>query len=351
MKKTILSLMLGRGRGGLESVFVQHVLNFQEMGYRSVVLCHPQFPDVNQFRAKGIEVVPMKNKLWNPFVWLTLIRVLLKYRPAVLCMHGNRAITFGAAKWIRLFVRPFPKLMATTHNARNKRFPKLDGCFAITHVLEKSLINDFGISASKVFYCPDAVSTPKVVFPRTYRMPMTIGFLGRFHPVKGGDILLEACRILKEQGLSFRLEMAGDGALCEEYQAFVRTHHLEANVNFLGWIEEHEKEDFFRKIDLLCLPSRSEALSVTLLESIAHAIPVVVSACPGMMEVVNVRQCGLIFPIEDIEALVNALKTILENRVLWEQCSIAAYETFKIDYTMESQKEFLKKGIESVCVD
>lgn len=343
--------MLGQGKGGLESVFVQHVLNFQAMGYRSIVLCHPQFPDVNQLRAAGIEVVTMKNKLWNPCNWLKFIQVLRKFRPAVLCMHGNRAITFGMQKWLRLFVRPFPKLMATTHNARNKRFPKLDGCFAITHVLEKSLINDFGIPASKVFYCPNAVPTPKELPPRMYRTPMTIGFLGRFHPVKGGDILLEACRILKEQGLSFRLEMAGDGALREEYQAFVKTHQLDAYVHFPGWIEEHTKESFFQTIDLLCLPSRSEGLPVTLLESIAHAIPVVVSACPGMMEVVNVKQCGVIFPTEDVMALVNALKTILENQGLWEQCSIAARETFKTDYTMECQKEFLKRGIESICVD
>lgn len=350
-QKTILNLMLGSGKGGLEAVFVQHVTNFHEMGYRSVVVCHPQFPDLDNLRAAGIEVFTMRNKFWDIRTWSTLIRILKTVRPSVMCLHGNRAISFATVKFLRWFVRPFPKLMATTHNARNKRFPRLDGCFAITHTLEKSLINDFGIPPSKVFYCPNAVPEPPEVVERNDRTPLTIGFLGRFHPVKGGDILLEACRILKEDGLPFRLEMAGDGALGDDYRAFVKQHRLEDVIHFPGWIHNEQKVDFFRNIDLLCMPSRSEGLPVTLLEGVAYATPAVVSACPGMMEVVTAKPCGLVFPVEDVPALVAALKTMITDRALWKRYSQAARETFETDYTIARQKEFLKTGISNICVD
>ncbi len=346
--RVILNMMLGCGNGGLESVFVQHAINFHELGYQSIAVCHPKSPYISQLRESGIEVLTMGNNWWSVRAWITWIRILKRYQPNVVCMHGNRAIKFGIAKWVRLFVRPFPKLMATTHNTRNKRFKYLDGCFAITHVLQDSLINDFGISPSKVFYCPNAVKNLFVKRDeKAFHSPFTFGFLGRFHSVKGGDILLEACAKLKSLGIVFRVEMAGEGVLKEMYQQRVVELNIGEQVNFCGWVGE--KEDFFNRIDVLCMPSRSEALGVSLLESLSAATPVIVSACPGMCEVVEGNKCGLIIPIEDIDALTNAMVQMIETPFQWQAFSQGAKSLYEEKYTIEQQKIHLEKGVLAVC--
>ena len=58
--------------------------------------------------------------------------------------------------------------------------------------------------------------------------------------------MLEACGMLKREGVPFRLEMAGDGALREQYVDFVKEHQLQDQVHFCGWIGEDEKADFFK---------------------------------------------------------------------------------------------------------
>ena len=347
--RVILNVMLGCGKGGLESVFVQHAISFRDLGYKSLAVCPPKSPYVGQLHAAGIETLTMGNRWWNVGAWIRWICILKQCRPDVVCMHGNRAISFGIARWVRLFVRSLPKLIATTHNVRNKRFKHLDGCFAITHVLEKSLINDFEIPASRVFYCPNAVPSPKVFEARKYRTPLTIGFLRRLHPEKGGDIMLEACRILKRKGVAFRLEMAGDGPLRAQYQKFVKENQLEKEVTFCGWLGENDKEDFFKRIDILCLPSRKEGLPIALLEGLACAIPIVVSSHPGMMEVLEQAPCGIAFPMEDVAALAEALKKMSEDPILWEYYSLAARKVFEENYSTDIQKLYLDKGIQTVC--
>ena len=348
-KRTILNLMLGRGVGGLEAVFVRHAINFRDLGYRSIAVCHPASPYISQLRNAGIEVLFMGNKRTNIFTWIKWIYILITKRPDVICMQGNRAIEFGIAKWLRFIVRPFPKLIATTHNTRNKRFKHLDGCYAITHILEDNLIHDFGISPSKVFYCPNAVARHQNFEGRIHRALLTIGFLGRLHLDKGGDFLLEACRMLKREGVPFRLEMAGDGALREQYVDFVKEHQLQDQVHFCGWIGEDEKADFFKRIDVLCLPSRKEGLPVALLEGISCATPLVVSSCPGMVEVLNQAQCGIVFPIGDVSALANALKTMAFDADAWRAFSQNAAALYEDRYTIERQCELLEKGIRAVC--
>ena len=50
---------------------------------------------------------------------------------------------------------------------------------------------------------------------------------------------------------------------------------------------DRDKENFYRSIDIFCLPSRSESFSITLVEAMAHGCPVVASRCDGPSEIVE----------------------------------------------------------------
>lgn len=345
----ILNVMLGKQKGGLENVFSAYTRLFREIGYESVALCHKKSPYKNDLEKLGIPVYTMTALKINPFTWFRLIWVIKQVQPDVLCLHGNRAVYFATSWILKLFIRPFPKTIATAHNNRNKIFHRLDGVFAISNILKDNLINHFYIPENKVFLCPNAVSLPQSVPPLKYEPhnPIQIGFFGRLHPVKGLDVLLDACQKLKENKVDFKLLVAGDGALLSELQEQVQNLLLKDNVDFLGWIDD--KKSFFDKIDILCIPSRSEGQPLTLLEGLSYAKPLIVSSCPGMLEVVNQTKCALSFPIEDSNRLFECLLELIQNPQKCDEFSQNAYQLFLKKYTEEAQKKNLVYGIEKIC--
>ena len=204
---------------------------------------------------------------------------------------------------------------------------------------------------NKVFLCPNAVLFPQSVLPLKYdpHNPIQIGFFGRLHPVKGLDVLLNACQKLKQNNVPFKLLVAGDGPLMAQLQDQAQNLSLTDNVDFLGWIDD--KKSFFEKIDILCIPSRSEGQPLTLLEGLSYAKPLIVSSCPGMLEVVNQTKCALSFPIEDAERLFECLLELIQNPEKCDEFSQNAHRLFGENYTEEVQKKNLVFGIESIFKD
>ena len=341
----ILNVMLGTGKGGLEASAVHYALTFNEMGYESMVLCHKESPYIDELKKeKNIKVYTTTACFWNPCAWWNIFKVIKNCKPDVLCLQGNRAIKFGTSNLLKMLIKPYPVTMATTHNARNKLFYKLDGMFAITDYLKNNLISDFKVPVEKVFECPHSVPCPDKKVSYDIHTPLTFGFLARLEHVKGFDVLLDALCKLKERNLPFCLHVAGEGSLMDGFKDFVSKNGLSENVKFLGWISDKDK--FFEDIDVLCLPSRSEGQPLTLLEGLAYAKPSIVSACPGMVEVVSHKNCGLIFDIENADQLADKMGYLIENPDVCKELSDRAYDSFVEYYNIDVQKRNLATGIE-----
>ena len=107
--------------------------------------------------------------------------------------------------------------------------------------------------------------------------------IGRLHPVKGYDILLEALIELKD----FTLTIIGEGKMRSEYQSYIQSHSLQDRVTLLGELQPQSIRDYLIKADIFCLPSRSEGLPATPLEAMACGLPVVCTTVGGMSEIVE----------------------------------------------------------------
>lgn len=342
----ILNVMLGKGKGGLETVFFAHTELFKVSGHKVVVLCHEKSPYLKNLKELNIPIYTTTASRWNPCVWLKIIKTIKTVHPDIICLHGNRAVYFFTSRLLKLFVRPFPKLMATTHNNRNKLFHKLDGIFVISEPLKEGLINQFRIPVEKIFKCPNAVPVPSQETKYEIHNPVRFGFCGRLEHVKGCDVLLNACVQLKDKHLPFELIIAGDGSLAETYKQFVQDNNLSDVVKFVGWIED--KASFFNSIDVLCMPSRSEGQPLSLLEALSYKKAVIVSSCAGMIEVVNYKNAGCCFEIEDAEDLAEKMSYLIQNPSICYMFSERAYQTYLDLYTPSIQKKNLLEGINSV---
>lgn len=97
--------------------------------------------------------------------------------------------------------------------------------------------------------------------------------LGRLEYIKGQDVLLDAMHHLKNTNKSVSLKIVGTGSKEKSLQNQVQQLGLQDTVSFLGAIDTFSSQ--LHLYDAVILPSRSEGLSLTLLEAMASAVPVI----------------------------------------------------------------------------
>ena len=110
-----------------------------------------------------------------------------------------------------------------------------------------------------------------------------------------------------------------------------------------------EVAEWLRAIDIFVLPSRSEALSNSLLEAMACGCCPVASRVGGNPELIRHGENGMLFEAGNVEQLSNILETLVELRVLREQLAARARctaEQFSIGASARRMEEIYTELIE-----
>lgn len=149
--------------------------------------------------------------------------------------------------------------------------------------------------------------------------------VGRLCEDKGQLLLVEAARILRDEGLSFKLVLVGDGELRSAIEAKIARYQLEQQVEITGWASSSEVRAQITAARVLVLPSFAEGLPVVIMEALALGRPVISTAIAGIPELVQ-PSCGWLVSASSIEALVDAMRTALKQpvEILQEMGSIGA---------------------------
>ena len=128
----------------------------------------------------------------------------------------------------------------------------------------------------------------------------TVLFVGRDEPRKGRDVLLAAARLLPE---SVTLWVTGS-------PPERKTHIAGASIEFLGVIDDTERDRRLRGADVLCAPSRGgESFGMVLLEAMAASTAVVASDIEGYREALDGH--GTLVAPDDPVQLAGALTAAL----------------------------------------
>jgi glycogen synthase len=140
----------------------------------------------------------------------------------------------------------------------------------------------------------------------------TIVFLGRLVSDKGVDLLLQAMKLLQIEGLVPDLTIIGAGP--EEQNLRRATHELglDRQVTFAGEKSGGPLAELLNHHRILVVPSCwAEPFGVVALEGIACGCVVIGSENGGLKEAIG--PCGLVFPNENVQALAERLRYLLDH--------------------------------------
>jgi glycosyltransferase involved in cell wall biosynthesis len=135
-------------------------------------------------------------------------------------------------------------------------------------------------------------------------------YLGRLHPIKGIETLLEACGIVGGQSPDWHLYIAGTGSpfYVDFLKSKVQDLGLSKRVEFVGEVFEEQKEALFAQSDVALVPSHIENFGIVVAESLAHAVPVIASKGTPWIGL-ETNRCGL-WVDNDPESLATAIRKI-----------------------------------------
>jgi glycosyltransferase involved in cell wall biosynthesis len=175
----------------------------------------------------------------------------------------------------------------------------------------------YGIARERVTVLPNGVelrpvATQPAAEEFAARFAPYILYVGRLHPVKGPDLLLDAFRTIGERFTRHRLVFIGpDDGIRAALEETARSFAQGERVVFLGYRDGAEKDALFRNAQLLVIPSRSEAMSLVALEAAAVATPVVLTDRCGFDEIAQVDS-RLVVPAT-AEDIARAVCELLET--------------------------------------
>jgi glycosyltransferase involved in cell wall biosynthesis len=137
---------------------------------------------------------------------------------------------------------------------------------------------------------------------------------GRIHPQKNMHLVIESLKLLQRQDLYyFIVGPIDDEKYYNNLKAQLRKYGLTDRVIFVGPVPYSEIAQYYAFADLLVMPSKVEGLSMTVIEALTCALPVVVSERVANAQEILANEAGLVIK-PNVEDLLTAIRSLTACR-------------------------------------
>lgn len=146
--------------------------------------------------------------------------------------------------------------------------------------------------------------------------------VGRLTKQKNQKLLIDAFAAIANDFPEYTLEIYGEGDLRNYLQEIIDCQNLQDRVSLKGNVFHIHKA--ISRAALFILPSDYEGLSNALLEAMMMGLPCISTACAGSDEYITSGENGILIPVGDKNALVDAVKLLLSDSELRKRLGHAA---------------------------
>jgi len=173
--------------------------------------------------------------------------------------------------------------------------------------------------------------------------------VGRLHPIKGIDTLLRAFARLQQayRHRRCRLLLVGDGQQEESLRQLAESLGVVQDVIWAGW--QVKPERFYQIADIFVCASRQEGFGNVILEAWANRVAVVSTATAGPQELIEHGRTGLITPIDQVDAMADALRQLADNAPLRSQMVNQAGQQLALRYSETAVVKMYADFYAAIC--
>jgi glycosyltransferase involved in cell wall biosynthesis len=309
----VAHISLGLDVGGQEKLLLEFVRHADRTRFEPVIIVLGTPGRLAPaFKSLGCRVVAMNEAPGlRPLRVLRLKRLLQEERIDIVHTHDDAPLVYGmpAARWAGIASRRLRE-----HNRREELLERWASRFAQRFIC---VSHDSARYVQSMGVRPDIIDTihngiDLSCFP--FHGPRPVGpavTVARLSPEKDIAGLIEAARRVVDKVPDFRLQIAGDGACRGDLERQTEQLGLRDHILFLGEISDVPA--LLGRARLFVLPSRTEGVSLTILEAMARGLPVVATHVGGNPEVVLQENSGLLVPAGNASALAHAITRIYRH--------------------------------------
>ena len=185
-----------------------------------------------------------------------------------------------------------------------------------------------------------AINRSEAALLTAHRSPLTVNllFLSNLIPSKGVYVLLDACKVLMDRGLSFQCNFVGGESKEMDRRVFeeaVKERGLEGRVLYHGPKYGEEKEHYWSMADVFVQPTYEDCFPLTILEAMQHGLPVVSTDEGAVPDMVADGENGFVCRRKDAEGLAMALERLLLDEALRHRMGAEGYRRYKENFTLQ----------------
>ena len=352
----IIHLVSSLQVGGMEQFVLRLAAEQQRRGHRVTVMSLQSGPLLDQAHPLGIEAIVLGGERRVPTGggWGRVARAvegLVRLRPEIAHAHNPSSLSYALLARLSTGAR----VVMTRHGQQPKRlvpnwqWRHTDAVVAVSQSVAASMGAKHPGIAGKISVIANGVHLAGSHRRRDeVRAELGLGqetvgiMVARLDRFKGHDCLLRALGLLRESRIPVTMLVAGDGP--EQVNLVSLAHQLELGpdrLRLLGY--RTDIADLLSAADFFVLPSLTEGLPLSILEAMAHALPVVATPVGGIPEVITDGQDGLLVPVNQPETLAQALTRLIRDpalrRSLGETASRHARDRFSFERMAQQYEE------------
>ena len=193
--------------------------------------------------------------------------------------------------------------------------------------------------ANRVKVIPPGIENSWFEVERNQVVPTHLLFWGRIEEEKGLPELLVALNTVAKKFANIKLTLVGEGNRLQEYKTLVADLGLADCVEFAGWLNSREIQTLAAKSSIGIFPSRIESFGLSVVEAMATGLPVIAASGGAVPENIENGVTGTLVPVNNSDALAEAINRTLEKPQYSEMMAKAAKSTVQQKFSWDRAAE------------
>ena len=273
---------------------------------------------------------------------MLIVAIVKLFRIPIVYHYHNKGIAENSNSWLK-------KMLYRFQLSKSR-----------TILLSPLLYNDIEkfLPKDRVYYCPNGTpltNQADATIQKEKHKESNLLFLSNMMVSKGVYVFLEACKILLERDVKFKVNFIGSWGDIKQsdFDSYINNNKLNEVASYLGVKYDRDKEQCLQKADIFVFPTfyDKECFPLVLLEAMQYGLPIATTNEGAIPEIVEDGVNGFIVPKKDAQALADKIEYLIKNPEIAQQMGKNGYEKYMNNYTLEIFEKNFVRTISQVIAD